>query len=203
MSIDKAYLKSEVARRTERSLADVTDAEISAAVQQITMRIAALVAECTTDTVAGQASYELASFPKKFKRVESVRIENGQNNSPLVEIKSFDDYQNMVANETQNGTPDQYIIWGDYLYLYPTPDAVYTCRLFAQVFERSADVIELNDSFTECLIQLTAYNVFASKGQSADAEAQGFAMNGEKWLQMLETLERNKIKPDNVQYNDM
>ena len=203
MAIDKAYIVSEVARRTERNLADVTDAEISAAVLAASIRIPNLVAECTTETVAGQAAYELDSFPKYFKRVESVRVEGSTNKDGLVEIKSFDDYQTAFANQSQNDTPTSFIVWGNYMYLFPTPDATYTLRLFAQVFESNASVIELPTTFTEAIISLTAYQVLASKGQGLGEEAQSHMQNAERWLAMLERVENNKIRPDNVDFNDI
>lgn len=203
MAIDKAYIKSEVARRTERSVSDVTDAEISAAIQFISMKVPALVAECTTSTVAGQEAYELASFPKIFKRVDAVRLDEPDNKDALGEIKSFEDYQTKLANATTNDEPTGFIVWGDYLYLYPTPDAVYTLRLFAQVFERNADYIELPDAYTEPIISYTAYNVLKNKGMGAGDEARSHFSDGDMWVNAMLKLEQEKIRPDNVQYSDI
>lgn len=203
MAIDKSYIQTEVARRIERSVADVTDAEIASAIQLISMRVPALVAECTTATVIGQEAYELASLPKKFKRVEAVRLDEPDNKDALGEIKSFEQYQSMLANATENDEPSSFIIWGEYLYLFPRPDAVYTLRLFAQVFERDASSIELPDSFLEPIVSYTAYNVLKNKGQGAGEEARAHFADGDMWVSEMNKIESEKIRVDYVQYTDL
>ena len=167
------------------------------------MLVPALVAECTTSTVAGQESYELASLPKKFKRVESVRLDEPDNKDSLTELKSFEDYQTLFANSTTNDEPNSFIIWGDYLYLYPTPDATYTLRLFAQVFERDATAIELTDQFTEAVISLTAYNTLKNKGLGLSEEAQSHKRDGIEWISALNSVESAKIRPDGIRFTDV
>ena len=205
MALIKSEIVTEVARRTERNERDVTDFEINAALQAITMEIPALQGECTTTTIAGRADYDLRSLGRNFKRLDAVRLDGDTKDECLNKIASFSQYQTLIDGETEADydEPDSFIIWNDTLYLYPTPDDAFTMRLFSQFFERDSDNITLPDEYAEPLISLACFEVLSNKGLADSGEARGHFQKGMKWVNDFKKLSVQKIPATNVMYNDI
>jgi hypothetical protein len=205
MSILKATIQTETARRLGRTTSDVTDYEIKSALQIITMAIPVLKGECTCDTVVGQGKYDLRSLPNKFKSVDIVSVDDGDNDATFKKIGNFEDYQDMVIGETSADydEPEYFIVYNDFLYIFPTPDDTYTLRLFSDIYERDADAITLPDEYEECVISLTCAEVLKNKGMAESDEAKGHLSSGYRYIAEFNKLANNKVNIDQINYNDI
>lgn len=206
MALTKTGVIAECIRRTARSSSDVTSVEVEAALEFLTMSVPALYKECTTRTVEGQAYYDLRPFPKLFQQLTAVRLEGSADDNVLTKIDSWSDYQKVVVDETSADydVPDRYIIYDDFLYVYPTPDSDdYTLRIFTRVYEDDADDIELADRYREPLYDLVCFEVFKNKGLATSQQAQSHFESFARWLNAFNKLESEKIEPEAVRYTDI
>lgn len=206
MALTKSGIITECMRRTARSSNDVTQVEVEAALEFLTMSVPALYKECTTNTVTGQAYYDLRSFPKLFQQLTAVRLEGSNDDNVLTKIDSWVDYQTAIVDEVEADydEPDQYIIYDDMLYVYPTPDSDdYKLRIFTRVYEDNADDIQLDTRFREPLYDLTCYEVFKNKGLATSTQAQSHFESFARWLNAFNKLEGEKIEPESIRYNDI
>jgi len=75
----------------------------------------------TDTTVAGQAPYDFSGFASDVGRVIAVQVQNGSDNNPLIEIKSWDQWQQLTENEYQSNFADMFFVYQESILLYPTP----------------------------------------------------------------------------------
>lgn len=203
-TMDKDTIKTEVARRLERKVDDITDAEIKASLLFVSLKLPELSGECTTNLIIGQAGYDLRSLPNKFKRLVSARLDDGQRDDTLYKINSFDEYQSLMAGEevADYDEPEAYIIFNDILYLYPTPNQEYTLRLFIEGFELNPDSIGLPDEYEELITSYACYAVLKNKGLARTDEAQGHLQDALTLIASFKEIGMSKIPAISVQYND-
>lgn len=207
-TLTKTQIITEVKRRTGRGSADVTNAEVEAALEFFTLNLPALYKECTTTTVIGQPYYDLRSFPKLFQQMTAIKIENPDNaldNDILGKIDSFAHYQWLVADnqESDYDQPDRHLIYNDYLYVYPTPDKAYPLTIFTRVYEDDADNISLPYSYREPVYELTCYEVYKNKGLAKSTQAMAHMESFGRWLNAFTKLEADKTDVNNVQFTDI
>lgn len=167
--ITKSNIKSEVASRTGRSTAEVTDNLIKAILLDILVTIPALHSEYTAVTVVGQQEYDLSGLP--LGDIVVINIDDGE---PLGKISSFEAYKNLIANNTSADykEPKYYIIEGQYLYLYPTPDAEYNLNIVMSDIDLDVEDIKLPMKYYECFVEGTAFKVYEKLGMGNKPEAQ-------------------------------
>jgi hypothetical protein len=203
--ITKDNIKAEVASRLERNISDVSDYAIKDALTTLTIEIPELASECITTTVIGQANYDLRAFPKHFKRLISAQIIGGEREDVLHKINSFDEYRALIAGEQSQDydEPEGYVIFNDFIYLYPTPDAEYQLKIFSKIFESNVDDIAIPELYEGCLLNLVSFEVLKNKGLGRSEEALGYYQTAFQQVAKFKALEIEKLPPMQMQYNDM
>ncbi len=198
----KAQIQTEVARRTGRSTTEITDTEIEAAILYLTAKLEILHKELTTNTVAGQAYYDLRAVPSHFRGYIIAKIDD---NEPLERIRSWADYQTLISGETEamRGEPSAFIVHDEYLYLHDTPDKEYTLTLYCSVMEKDADDISVPDRMTECVYELVTYHLLKNKGLGNSDQARTALAHAMEWIKLFEDNELDKLNVDTAQYNDI
>jgi len=198
----KAEIVTEVALRTGRASGDVTDIAIEAAILYITLNVEALRRELTTTTIPGRPYYDLRSVPGAYRGFIIAKIDDGL---PLNRIPSWDEYQALIAEETETNRdePSRFIPYDDYLYLYPTPKDAQTLTLFCSIMEMDADSISLPDEWKECMFELVSYQVYKNKGMATSEAASAHRAEAENWIRLLGKNGNDKESFGSIQYNDM
>jgi len=201
MSILKADILSEVNRRCNRNLSTI-DYELRAILVDYSLDIETYCIEAYCSTVAGIASYDLLAFPEAFRTVDAVKVDD---NEPLQRIRTFAEYQALIADETSadRDEPEAYIVYNNMIYLHPTPDAVYTLTLFASSIQNDADSIGLPDYMTEMIIEGVCWKVYESLGQGqmpyATTHMNSYLNSKQKFL----ALENKKASSGSAAYCDV
>jgi hypothetical protein len=134
-----------------------------------------------------------------------LRLDDGDREDTFAKIYSFDEYQSLIAGETSSDydEPEAYIIWNDFLYVYPTPKLAYTLRIFAKIYEQNVDAINMPDDLEEAIISYVCYEVLKNKGLGGSDEAKGHLQNALNLINVFNKLETYKIPPTNIKYNDI
>lgn len=163
MSLSKSGIKTEVASRTGRSSSEISDYMIREVLVDLTLQLEGYLIYATANTIAGQANYPIRSFPELFKDVDRIKINDKK---PLNRIPNWKDYLNLIAEETSSDRdePTDFIIYADVLYLWPTPDAVYTINLWASKVEFDGDDMDIPDYFEPALVEGLCNLTYSSKG---------------------------------------
>ena len=98
--------------------AQITDSEINAWLNEALLKISGqsefIGDHAETNVVANQRAYNLAPDTIKIERVELDEVKLSK--TTLQELDTFSD-----THSTVTGSPKWYYIWGEKLYLYPTP----------------------------------------------------------------------------------
>lgn len=102
-----------------------TSAELRNAIYQGELELAheACVIEAVTSTVS-VASTQTIAFPTNAIAVKRIEYDGKK-----IKQGTLNDDPKTSTTE-QEGTPGKYAIWNDTLYMYPTPDAVKTVKIF-------------------------------------------------------------------------
>lgn len=201
MAILKADILSEVNKRCERAETDI-DSILKAVLRDLTITFPFLHVEAETSTQAGKANYNLEDFPENIRKVDIVKIDDGE---PLDEIRTFTDYQTLIAEETSADydEPTSFIVYRDVLYLWPTPDDVYTLTVFASVLEDDVDDIDLPDRFEEAIIEGCCFKLYESLGEGNTEAAKVHLGLYTDAVNKLRSLEIEKSNAKSVVYNDI
>lgn len=159
MPISKASILAEVNSRTARLETNI-DSLLKAVLLDLTIDFPFLKGEFTASTIKGQPDYTLSNIQRI---VTVVKIDN---NRPLNEINTWEEYQALIAEETESNwnTPDRFIVNNRVLYLYPTPNDTYTLTIFSSCIEKDVDSIELDDNFEEVINSGCEFMLYRSKG---------------------------------------
>ena len=174
MAITKEDILTQVNSRTARRETDI-DSLIRAVLLDLTIDFPFMQGEFTTDTIAGQHNYTLGEVTINGKtifirKVTKVKVDD---KGPLEKINTWQEYQEMIAEEVESDRdePNRYIIRDGVLYVQPAPDTEYTLTLFASYIEMDADSIGLSDIFTEVLIEGVCFKLLESKGMGGSKQA--------------------------------
>lgn len=166
MSLSKANILTEVNKRTGRAETDI-DSILKAVLLDLTIDFPFLIGEFYTSTIKGQPDYSLEDT---YRKVSLVKVDD---KTPLFELNTWEEYQTLIAEETESneGEPKCWILHNRVLYLHPTPDKVYTLTIFSSYIERDVNSIDLDDNFEEVLITGCEFMLYRSKGLGTSPEA--------------------------------
>lgn len=166
MALSKETILAEVNKRTGRAETDI-DSLLKAVLLDLTIDFPFLKGEFTTPTEAGQPDYSLDDIHRK---VSLVKIDD---KDPLEKINTWEEYQELIVEETEANRkePKHYIIHNRVVYLYPTPDKIYTLTIFSSYIERDVETIDLDDNFEEVLIEGSCFKLYESKGLGSSPQA--------------------------------
>ena len=195
----KSEILTEVNARTSRSETNI-DTILEAVILDFQTIIPVVFAQYTTSSVSGQANYSVADLPAG----DIISVKTGTN-SPLIKISDFRVYQQWIEDETSSDydEPEYYIIVGDVMYLYPTPDDVYTITITVAENVLDADNIYLPDYYKEGMIEGACFKLYESKGLASTPQAQSHLVLYRDQLNKLETIERRKQTVGKTAYNDV
>ena len=138
MAITKEQILAKVNKEMDREyVIDDIKEEMTEALVDLSRKGNFLWREAARDTQIGTKYY---STPDNYRDKLVIKIGS---NLPLKKI-TFSEYQYYIANETEDnqGEPVVYAIQGDFFYLYPTPDEVYTITLYYSCFVLEVENIE-------------------------------------------------------------
>jgi len=166
MSISKSTILAELNKRTGRAETNI-DSLLKAILLDLTIDFPFLRGEFYRSTEAGTPDYGVGDT---LRKVTAVKIDDKE---PLKIINTWEEYQELIAEETEadRDEPTRYIIHDRILYLWPTPDGIYTLTIFSSYIERDVDSIDLEDNFEELLIQGCCFKLYESKGLGASPPA--------------------------------
>ena len=143
-TITKAEILAVVNKRLNRSETDI-DEEIRSILYDISSRADFLKKEGTRNTVKSRAYY---SVPDDFKDKLVIKIDDSE---PLDRI-TFAEYQQKIADDTSESEPTDFALHDDFIWLYPTPDAVYEMTLFYAIYHpNNVANILFGEQFRECI----------------------------------------------------
>jgi len=166
MALSKGNIMTEVNKRTARAETDI-DSILKAVLLDLTTDFPFLKGEFFRSTVVGQPDYGVGDT---FRNITLVKIDD---KDPLEKINTWKEYQDMISEETASDRkePKRWIIHNRVLYLWPSPDAIYTLTIFSSYIGRNVDSILLEDNFEEVLIEGTCFNLYKSLGMGGKPEA--------------------------------
>jgi len=166
MSISKSTILAELNKRTGRAETNI-DSLLKAILLDLTIDFPFLRGEFYRSTDPGTPDYGVGDT---LRKVTAVKIDDKE---PLKIINTWEEYQQLIAEETEadRDEPSRYIIHDRILYLWPTPDAIYTLTIFSSYIERNVDTIDLEDNFEEVLIQGCCFKLYESKSLGASPPA--------------------------------
>jgi len=196
MSLSKAAILVEVNNRTGRSETDI-DSILKAVLLDLTIDFPFLKGEFYRSTIAGTPDYGVGDT---IRNVELVKIDD---KDPLIKINTWEEYQQLIAEETEadRDEPTRYIIHDRILYLWPTPDAIYTLTIFGSYIERNVDTIDLEDNFEEVLIQGCCFKLYESKSLGASPPA---VLHLNLYKDAVDKLKRiYSESAERIEYNDI
>ncbi len=199
MAITKANILAEVNKRTGRAETDI-DSQIRAVLLDISLDVPVIKSEVSKLTIVGTPSYSLAS--DNLRKVDAVTIDGG---FPINKIASFEEYLELVADETNadRNKPASYIVHNQSLYLYPTPDAVYTVKIYESAVNLNEDAILLPDIYEELMIEGCCFKLLESKGIASTPQAQAHASLYGNLKSQLSVLEIKRSCSGKIQYRDI
>ena len=141
MTILKSEILAHLNKELDRTETDIDEC-ILETLKDLSLQDNFLWVEATVPTVIGKAHY---SEPLDFKSLLTIKTGD---NRPLGKLL-WAEYQIMIRGQTSNdyGEPDRFTRHGGYWYAYPTPDAVYTMKLFycAYILESENSIKVVND----------------------------------------------------------
>jgi len=196
MSISKTTILTEVNSRTARAETDI-DSILKAVLLDLTIDFPFLKGEFYRSTIAGTPDYGVGDT---IRNVELVKIDD---KDPLIKINTWEEYQKLIAEETEadRDEPTRYIIHDRILYLWPTPDDVYTVTIYSSYIERDVNTIDLEDNFEEVLIEGACFKLYESKGLGASPPA---VLHLNLYKDQVDKLKRiYSDSHDRVEYNDI
>ena len=196
MAISKSKIIEEVNSRTARKETNI-DSLLKAVLLDLTIDFPFLKGEFSTTTIKGQADYTLSDT----QRIPTMVKINDK--TPLNEINTWEEYQNLIAEETESNwdTPNRYIIHDRVLYLYPTPNDIYILTIYSSYIERNVDSIALDDNFEEVLNSGCEFMLYRSKGLGTSPAAVLALQLYEKQKEGLKKIYSESAK--RVEYNDI
>lgn len=196
MPLSKENILTEVNKRTARVETDI-DSILKAVLLDLTIDFPFLKGEFTTPTEAGQPDYSLGDIHRK---VTLVKIDD---KDPLEKINTWEEYQELIAEETESNRkePKSYIIHDRVLYVYPAPDKEYTLTIFSSYIERDVETIGLDDNFEEVLIEGSCFKLYESKGIGSSPPGQVHLGLYTKAVEQLKRIYSESA--DRVEYTDM
>jgi len=114
-----------------------------------------------TTSVAAQREY---TYPENTLSIKEVRYDSDQ----LQKVSLRDDPK--TSNDDPTGTPADYAIWDEVIYLYPTPDTTgdtiqIKCYAYPQDITSNTDNIEVPQEYREDIITYVNY-LMAQKDQN-------------------------------------
>jgi len=196
MALSKANILTQVNKRTARSETDI-DSLLKAILLDLTIDFPFLKGEFYRSTIAGQPDYGVGDT---FRNVTSAKIDDKE---PLIKLNTWEEYQKLIEEETESDweEPTRWIIHDRILYLWPTPDKIYTLTIFSSYIGRDVDSIDLEDNFEEVLIEGVCFKLYESLGSGSSPQAQvhlGLYRDGSEKLKRIysESSER-------VEYHDL
>jgi hypothetical protein len=145
-----------------------------------------------TLTVSGQADYVLPSDFMVEHRIELVRSGSGVNEdiTPIAPITT--NQKDFVAHSL--GVPQVYAIKKDRFTLYPTPDAVYTLRLYyspmVSDLGSDSDVPDVPEQYMEYVALVAAFNGFIKD----DRPPQNLALKKDKFERLLDQMAEDRTQ---------
>jgi hypothetical protein len=114
-----------------------------------------------TTSVAGQREY---TYPENTLSIKEVRYDSDK----LQKVSLRDDPK--TSNDDPTGTPADYAIWDEVIYLYPTPDTddetiQIKCYAYPQDITSNTDNLEVPQEYREDIITYINY-IMAQKDQN-------------------------------------
>lgn len=172
LSVLRTKLRSRIGNPDTTDVPDVDlTAHINSAYRDIAdrFRFHAVRKICTFPTVSGTKDYGL---PADLSVILNARDETS--GSKLSKTDYSDDAWQESENDDVDGIPESYIRMRNFIRIEPTPDGVYTIRLFykAGVVDLAADADApiLPDSWHEGILKLARYYFYDSKPDAPKAQ---------------------------------
>lgn len=205
MTATLAQLRSRVRDRLdEASARHWTNAQIDSWINDGAEDIArvteSLLATGTISAVAGTQTYSLASLtpsPIRIHRIEYQRT--GETTKYPLEARDFSVMDDTwgLSQSTHSGTPAYWTAWGFHpsmtLYLYPTPNAAGTIRLFYYRLptRRSSDgdTIEIPDGWENLAVDFAEYHALRNDRDPRWQEARAL------YVEKLQTMIDRTVRP--------
>ena len=135
MTITKEEILLHLNKELNRSETDSSIEEyILETLKDLSLQAHFLWIETTVPTIVGRAYY---SLPTDYKKLMTIKIDD---NRPLSKI-TWTEYQSLIADQTSSdyAEPYSFAIHGGFWYPYPTPDAIYTAKLYYAGFVLEAE----------------------------------------------------------------
>ena len=138
-----------------------------------------------TDSVADQREY---TYPDNVLSIREIRYDYEK----LEKVALYKDPKTSSADPT--GTPSQYAIWDEVIYLFPTPDTSsetiqIKCYAYPQDITSNSDSIEVPQEYREDIITFVNY-VMAMKDQNFTLADRLF----NSWQMVIEKARRQRQK---------
>jgi len=176
MAITKANILTHLNLALRKNETDI-DEYILEAMKDLSLQDDFLFYESTVDTIIGRTYY---SLPVNYKGMMTIKIDD---NTPLTKI-SFRDYQKLIADQTSSDRdePVNFAIHGGFWYAYPTPDAVYTAKLFFAAYvpesEGGTNAVDSIDTYFSDIYRKALYTktkaLYCGARQDMKKEAAGY-----------------------------
>ena len=155
MTITKAEILTALNLRLNREETDV-DTYIRATVYDISVQYNFLEKEDSSiSTVDGTPNYDLPNSDQ-VKNIKNVVVEKDSSRSFPLGFMTWQDYLVEREGTAVTGEPEEYTIFDNDIYLYPTPDDVYTVYMYInRIHPTDLSTILFNEVLREALILYT------------------------------------------------
>ena len=143
--ITKAYLLAQLNSRLERAETNI-DAILETVLDELTLKIPALQKTVTISTTIGRADYDEST--EQIRGIDTVTIDG----VPIDQI-SYEEYLDESADEQESewNEPERYAFHNESIYLTPTPNAIYTARVYCSSIGIATTDINLPKYYKEYL----------------------------------------------------
>lgn len=142
------------------------------------------------NTTASDSSYPLSGVATDIQKLVNLRITTDGSERWLkpINTEQFDRHIADPSSATA-GVPDYYYLWNDVIYLYPTPDAVYTIEaryLKTPTTLESGDQPDVPEPFQEVVMLGTLYRAM----QTNDNFDQALVVKNQMDTQVIDMIRR-------------
>jgi hypothetical protein len=161
MAITKATIMADAIARTNRTEVISIDTFLKAILYDISTRGPFLEKTGSVTVLINTSSIAL---PTDFRSILSV-IDASDN--VLTPIPSLPVYLALVDNSSATGTPIQYIIFNEKIYVYPKAVAAAILTLWYRYYANDVNAIALPDHFQEAITEGVCWKIYEAVGEGA------------------------------------
>lgn len=197
MTIAKADLISFLNSRLERGETNI-DSLLRETLLDLSLRVPALADTEDVSLAEGDKSKPL---PTGFRDLIAITMDG----KPLGRINSFENYLELIKNETESNysKPTKFIIHGGNIYFYHTSDDDYTATIYQSKITTDTNTIQLDDRFENALKYGLCFFYLLGIGQETSSQGQSFFNLYVNNLQMIDAIKNQNERPKTVNYYDV